>query len=68
MKQILPFFLLMLSLVAAMAVGGEIEPPDFSAFTKMRMDYAQRKDFSPAWKMEEEREAIIVALRAEDQP
>ena len=37
-----------------------------SQFTKLRMDYAARPDFTPIWEMSDERKAVIAAIRAGD--
>lgn len=61
------FIILTLVVAALPCVAEPISvQPDVSFFTKLRMDYAQRKDFNPMWKLEEEREMVIAASRAKD--
>jgi len=43
-----------------------VPQPDISFFSKLRMDYAQRKDFNPGWKLDEDRQAVIAAYQAKD--
>ena len=63
-----PLYLILL--LAACLPGFAAEPaipsPDTSFFTKLRMDYSHRKDFNPAWKYEDGREAVITAYKAKD--
>ncbi len=58
-------------LFAAPAAAEDAGAPEIPAgagvdFTKLRMDFANRKDYSPTWDNGEERDAIIAAYRAKD--
>ena len=66
MKKLLFILLFFACAFSGLAAEPAIPPPDVSFFTKLRMDYANRKDFSPAWKVEQDRQAIIAAYRAKD--
>ncbi len=47
----------------AFAQDAAPQPPDFSYFTKLRMDYSKRADFNPLWNMDDQRKAIIAAYK-----
>jgi len=66
MKKALYLIFLVASCLSCFAADPVIPQPDVSFFTKLRMDYSQRKDFSPAWKFEDDREAVIAAYQAKD--
>ena len=59
MNNALYLILLVASCLSGFATDPAIPQPDVSFFTKLRMDYSQRKDFSPAWKVEDDRQAVI---------
>jgi len=60
------FFALLCTCISGLATDSNLPTPDIAFFTKLRMGYSQRKDFSPLWKMEDEREAVLAAYKAKD--
>lgn len=48
------------------AAVSEIPSLDVSFFTKLRMEYARRKDFSGSWEPREERDAVIATFKQKD--
>ena len=62
------FLLIFLILTAfpVFAADPLIPQPDVSFFTTLRMDYSKRKDFSPMWKLENDRVVVIAGYKAKD--
>lgn len=67
MSKVLAVLFLLASIAGGWAAEPAIPQPNADFFTRLRLDYSQRKDFNPVWKVDEEREAILVAARAKDQ-
>jgi hypothetical protein len=62
------YLILSLALVSTFVLAADpaAGEPDVSFFTKLRMDYSKRKDFSPMWKINGEREAVVAAYKEKD--
>jgi hypothetical protein len=54
MSKTICLLLVIAACISSMAAAGESSQPDVGFFTKLRMEYAQRKDFSPGWQLEED--------------
>jgi hypothetical protein len=64
----IPFALLTLVLAPSIFAGGIdlATGHDVAFFSKLRFDYAERKDFSPDWTIQDERKAIEIAYHDGD--
>jgi hypothetical protein len=66
MKKLFLLLLFLAANISALAADPAPAQPDFAFFTKLRLDYAQRPDFSPVWELEDYRQAVVEAFQAKD--
>ena len=66
MNKALCLLLFVASCFRGFAADSAIPEPDVSFFTKLRMDYSQRKDFEPRWESDPAHEAVVAAYDAND--